>query len=74
MDIAIEKLELMRLVLDTNSEDALKKVRVILKKYSAGSETEHLLSTKANREHLKRSINQMNEGNHKVIKTADLWK
>ena len=38
------------------------------------SETQYLLSTKANRRHLLESIDQLNKGKGKAIKTADLWK
>ena len=74
MDISAEKIELMELLLKINSEAALKKVKAVLKKYSQDSETDYLLSTEANRKHLARSIDQVNKGNIKAIKTADLWK
>ena len=74
MNTQSEKLELMQLLLNTDSQDALKKVRAVLKKYAAKTETEHLLSTKANKEHLQKSIEQLNKGKGKAIKTADLWK
>jgi PHD/YefM family antitoxin component YafN of YafNO toxin-antitoxin module len=74
MNIPAEKLELMELLLKINSEEALKKVKAVLKKYSSASETEYLLSTEANRKHLKKSIAELNEGQGKAIKTADLWK
>lgn len=38
------------------------------------TETEYLLSTEANRVHLEESIKQLDQGNGKKIKTADLWK
>jgi len=70
----VEKLELMQMLLNTEDEDALKKVKNILKKYAAKSETEYLLSTKANTEHLLKGIDDLNKGKGKAIKTADLWK
>jgi hypothetical protein len=74
MNIHAEKLELIQLLLNTDNADALKKVKDILKKYAAKSETEYLLSTKANTEHLLKDIDDLNKGKGKAIKTADLWK
>jgi len=74
MNTQAEKLELMQLLLNTESEEALKKVKALLKKYAVKNETEHLLSTEANRKHLASSIDNLNKGKGKAIKTADLWK
>jgi len=74
MNAQAEKLELMQLLLNTDNEDALKKVKAILKKYAAKSDTEHLLSTEANRVHLMESIAELNAGKKKAIKTEHLWK
>ncbi len=74
MNTQAEKLELMQLLLNTESKETLKKVKTLLKKSAAKDETTYLLSTKANREHLANSITQLNKGKGKSIKTADLWK
>jgi len=74
MNTYAEKLELVQLLLNTESPEILKKVKALLKKQVKQSDTDHLLSTKANKEHLLNSINQLNEGKGKAIKTADLWK
>lgn len=74
MNAQAEKLELMQLLLNTESEDALKKVKAILKKYAGKSETEYLLSNEANRKHLLQGLDDLNMGNGKAIKTNDLWK
>ena len=74
MDLKAEKLELMQLLLNTESADVLKKVKALLRKSASTSETEHLLSTKANRDHLTTSIEELNQGKGIAIKTADLWK
>jgi hypothetical protein len=53
----------------------MKKAKFTLKKYSSNSAgTDYLLSTEANRKHLARSIDQVNKGETKIIKTEDLWK
>jgi len=74
MNTQAEKLELVQLLLDTESEEVLKKVKTLLKKYAVKTDTEHLLSTEANRKRLASSISQLNKGKGKAIKTADLWK
>ena len=74
MNTQAEKLELMQLLLNTESPEVLKKVKALLKKHAQKSDTEHLLSTKANRQHLLDSIDGLNKGKGKAIKTADLWK
>ncbi len=74
MNTQAEKLELMQLLLDTDNEEILKKVKAVFKKYLKADETAHLLSTKANRKHLEESIQQLNEGKGKKINTADIWK
>ena len=74
MNTQAEKLELMQLLLNTESEEVLIKVKVLLKKYAVKGDSDHLLSTKANRAHLAASIDQLNKGKSKAIKTEDLWK
>ena len=74
MDMAVEKLELVQLLINTNSEVALKKIKAILNKYSIQSETEYLLSTKANRKYFMKGIEDLKNGKSVVIKTSDLWK
>jgi hypothetical protein len=61
-----EKLELVRLLLNTESESVLKN--------AAQSETAYLLSTEANKKHLLQVIDNLDKGKGTAIKTGDLWK
>ena len=74
MDIQSEKLTLVQLLLHTDNETVLGKVRNILTKSAAKDESLYLLSTEANRKHLSKSISQLDKGKGKAIKTSDLWK
>lgn len=74
MNIQAEKLELVQLLLDTNNEETLKKVRAVLSKYALRSETEYLLSTDANKSKLEQSIKDLDAGKGKRIKAEDIWK
>lgn len=74
MNTQAEKLEIMQLLLNTDSEEVLKKLKAVFSKYAKKDETEYLLSSKANRENLFASIQESKEGKSKAIKTADLWK
>jgi len=44
-----------------------------LSEYNAIKETEYLLSTEANRERLRKSIEEAEKGNTTTIETANLW-
>ena len=64
----------MKVLLTINVQKIIEKINTILKRYVAMSETEHLLSTEANRKHITDSIDQLNKGNGVSIKTLHLWK
>lgn len=49
-------------------------VLISLSEYNSMMETDYLLSTKANREHLKKSIEDAENGNTTTIELDDLWK
>ncbi len=82
MNIEAQKLELVQLLLDVDSSEVLQKVKSILttdstaqkEKPTYKNDTEYLLSSEANRNHLMESISQLDKGKKTVIKTADLWK
>ncbi len=73
MDLQTEKLELFRLLLDTNNEKLLKKIKTMLTQ-DKGDETHYLLSTEANRKHLEEGMRQAAEGKTTPIAIEDLWK
>ena len=78
MNIQTQKLELVQMLLNTNSSEALQKVEDTLKAYSLPKkpqdDTEYLVSSEGNRKQLKESIAQLDKGKKTFVKTADLWK
>jgi PHD/YefM family antitoxin component YafN of YafNO toxin-antitoxin module len=74
MNTSAEKLEVMQLLLNTDSEEILRKVKALLQQSASKTTTEYLLSTEANRKHIASSIDQLNKGEGTAIKTVDLWK
>jgi hypothetical protein len=73
MDIKEEKLELVRLLLDTNNEQLLKKIKSMLTREKS-DETDYLLSSEVNRQHLEEGRRQVAEGKTTPIAIQDLWK
>jgi PHD/YefM family antitoxin component YafN of YafNO toxin-antitoxin module len=82
MTLQAQKLEIVQLVLEADDKKLLQKVKIALRnrpnKTKTGKkpkdDTEYLLSTEANRKALAKGISQLNKGQKKAIKTADLWK
>jgi hypothetical protein len=72
MDIKAEKLELVRLLLDTNNKKLLMKIKGILTR-ERSDETEYLQSTEANRQHLEEGIRQVAEGKTTPVSVDSLW-
>jgi cell division protein FtsB len=66
----------MQMLLALENEAVLVKIKSLLLKsiLPAKDETAYLNSIKANRKALEESINQLNQGKGKTIKTQDLWK
>ncbi len=73
MDLQTEKLELFRLLLDTNNEKLLKEIKTMLTREKS-DETQYLLSTEANRNHLEEGMRQVAEGKTTPIAIENLWK
>jgi hypothetical protein len=73
MDLKAEKLELVRLLIETNNRDIIKKIKSILIS-DKPDETEYLTSTEANKKHLDTGILQDSQANYTVKKVDDLWK
>ncbi len=49
-------------------------VMISISEYNSWKETLYLLSSKANRENLETSMEEMNTGKTVAVKTEDLWK
>jgi ethanolamine ammonia-lyase large subunit len=73
MNIQAEKLELVRLLLDTNNEKLLKKVKELLMR-GKQDDTSYLLSSEANQKKLAEGMKQASEGKITSISAEDLWK
>ncbi len=76
MDIQSEKLDLVRLIIETNNEAVLKKVMSLLSssKKTSISDSEYLASSEKMKEALDKSINQINEGKVKSILLDEIWR
>ena len=72
MSLQTEKLELVRLLLDTDNKEVLQQIRNLLK-HESNKETEYLLSEEANRKHLEKGIQQVNKGKYQSIDLDTLW-
>ena len=72
MNTQAEKLEIVRLLFNTNKKSTLKAVKSILSKDM--DETEYLLSSQANRLRLEKSIKHADEGKYQPVDLNKLWK
>ncbi|MFP4092459.1 MAG: hypothetical protein ACLFUB_15865 [Cyclobacteriaceae bacterium] len=73
MDTQTEKLELIRLLLDTNDQEILKQIAQLLK-HQNETETEYLLGEDANKKHLETGMEQAKQKKYKAVDPNDLWK
>lgn len=73
MSLQTDKLEIVRLLLDTNNREILNKVKSLLK-HESSKETDYLLSEKANADHLEKGMKQADQGNYKAMDIDNLWK
>ncbi len=73
MDLQTEKLELFRLLLDTDDKKLLEKIKNMLTQEKK-DETQYLLSNEANKKHLEEGMRQASAGKADAIATEDLWK
>jgi len=72
MNTQAEKLEIVRLLFNTNKKSTLKAVKSILSKDM--DETEYLLSSQANKLRLGKSMNHADEGKYQFVDLNKLWK
>ena len=74
MDIQAEKIELIKLLADIESEKVLKKIKTILKPKKVMDETERILANPAMVKRLEESRQQFKDGKSVAISLDDLWK
>ena len=74
MDIQAEKIELIKLIADTESEKILKKIKSILKPEKKMDETDRILANPAMVKHLDESIQQIKDGKGIKMSLDDIWK
>lgn len=74
MDIQAEKIELIKLIADIQSEKVLKKIKGILKSEKKMDETDRILANPAMVKRLEESRQQFQDGKGVKISLDDLWK
>jgi hypothetical protein len=74
MDIQAEKIELIKLIADIDSEKVLKKIKGILKSEKKLDETDRILANPAMVKRLEESMQQIKEGKGIKISLDDMWK
>lgn len=74
MNIQAEKIELAKLILETENEQTLQKVRNILKPSKRMDETERILSNPAMVKKLEKSVRQAEDGKTRTITLDEIWK
>ena len=74
MDIQAEKIELIKLIAETESEKVLKRIKSILKPEKKMDETDRILANPAMVKRLDESIQQIKDGKGIKISLDDIWK
>ena len=74
MDILAEKIELIKLIADIDSEKVLKKIKSILKSEKKMDETDRILANPAMVKWLEESEQQIREGKGVKMSLDDIWK
>lgn len=74
MDIQAEKIELIKLIADIDSERVLKKIKGILKSEKKMDETDRILANPAMVKWLEESEQQIREGKGVKVSLDDIWK
>jgi spore coat polysaccharide biosynthesis predicted glycosyltransferase SpsG len=75
MNIQAEKIELIKLIADIESEKVLKRIKSVLKSEKRMDETDRILSNPAMVKHLDESIQQIKDGKGiKISLDDDIWK
>ena len=75
MNIQAEKIELIKLIADIDSEKVLKKIKSVLKAEKQSNETDRILANPTMVKRLDESIQQIQEGKGlKISLDDDVWK
>ncbi len=74
MDIQAEKIELIKLITDIDSEKILKKIKNILKSEKKADETDHIFANPTMVSRLEESRQQFQDGKAVAVSLDDLWK
>ena len=74
MNIQAEKIELIKLIADIESEKVLKKIKSVLKQEKKLDETDRIFANSAMVKRLEESRKQFQEGKAVSISLDDLWK
>jgi len=75
MNIQAEKIELIKLIADIDSEKVLKKIKSVLKAEKQSNETDRILANPAMVKRLDESIQQIKDGKGvKISLDDDIWK
>lgn len=74
MNIQAEKIELIKLIADIESEKVLRKIKTILASAKKEDETDRILSNPVMADRLRESRKQIKEGKGVKIGLDDIWK